>query len=163
MGIRLASLVLASSPVELYRASADDLPAIIELLVDDPLGRAREAAGAEEAHAYRAAFDAIDRDDAHILVAAKHGAQVVGTMQLSFIPGLSRRGALRAQIESVRVRADFRGQGLGAGLFEWAIAEARERGCALMQLTTDKSRPDAHRFYHRLGFVDSHEGFKLAL
>lgn len=84
-------------------------------------------------------------------------------MQLSFLPGLARRGALRAQIEAVRVRQDYRSRGLGAALFEWAIQEARGRGCALVQLTTDKSRVDAHRFYERLGFVASHEGLKLQL
>ncbi len=84
-------------------------------------------------------------------------------MQLSFLPGLARRGALRAQIEAVRVRDDHRGRGLGAALFQWAIEEARRRQCALVQLTTDKSRADAHRFYERLGFVASHEGLKLRL
>ena len=84
-------------------------------------------------------------------------------MQLSFLPGLARRGALRAQLETVRVHADYRGQGLGAAMFEWAIEESRRRGAALVQLTTDKSRSDAHRFYDRLGFVASHEGFKLHL
>jgi len=84
-------------------------------------------------------------------------------MQLSFLPGLARRGALRAQIEAVRVRDDFRGGGLGAAMLAWAIDEARRRGCALVQLTTDKSRTSAHRFYERLGFVASHEGMKLTL
>ena len=84
-------------------------------------------------------------------------------MQLSFLPGLTRRGALRAHIEAVRVRHDYRSHGLGAGLFEWTIEEARRRNCALVQLTTDKSRADAHRFYERLGFVASHEGLKLEL
>ncbi|WP_051324373.1 GNAT family N-acetyltransferase [Candidatus Solirubrobacter pratensis] len=85
------------------------------------------------------------------------------SFQLSFIPGLARRGALRAQIEAVRVREEYRRQGLGAAMLEWAIGEARRRGCALMQLTTDKTRTDAHRLYERLGFVASHEGLKLAL
>ena len=88
---------------------------------------------------------------------------VVGTLQLSFLPGLSRRGELRAQIEGVRVRADHRGAGVGEALIRWALAEARRRGCGLVQLTTDRSRRDAHRFYERLGFVASHVGFKLAL
>lgn len=94
---------------------------------------------------------------------ATAAGEVVGTMQLSFIPGLSRRGALRAQIEAVRVRGDYRGQGLGRAMFDWAIGEARRRGCALVQLTTDKTRTDAHRFYDGLGFVASHEGLKLEL
>lgn len=84
-------------------------------------------------------------------------------MQLSFVPGLVRRGALRAQIEAVRVRKDRRSSGVGAEMFQLAIDEARRRGCALVQLTTDKSRPDAHRFYERLGFIASHEGLKLEL
>ena len=94
---------------------------------------------------------------------AADGDDVVGTCQLSFLPGLARRGAFRAQIEAVRVRADHRGRGLGEGMIAWAIAEAGRRGCALVQLTTDKARTDAHRFYERLGFVPSHVGFKLYL
>ncbi len=88
---------------------------------------------------------------------------MVGTLQLSFIPGLSRRGALRAQIEAVRVRADQRRSGLGTAMVGWAVDEARRRGCGLVQLTTDRSRQDAHRFYERLGFIASHAGLKLAL
>ena len=84
-------------------------------------------------------------------------------MQLSFLPGLSRQGALRAQVEAVRVRVDQRGRGLGEAMVRWVVEEARRRGCALVQLTTDKSRDDAHRFYERLGFVASHEGMKLTL
>ena len=94
---------------------------------------------------------------------AQAGPQLVATMQLSFIPGLARRGALRAQIEAVRVHEAYRGRGLGAAMMGWAIEEARRRGCGLVQLTTDKSRPDAHRFYQQLGFVASHEGMKLRL
>jgi len=94
---------------------------------------------------------------------AERDGQIVGTLQLSFLPGLARRGALRAQIEAVRVAQGERGSGLGAAMMGWAIEEARRRGCALVQLTTDKSRADAHRFYARLGFVASHEGMKLAL
>jgi GNAT superfamily N-acetyltransferase len=94
---------------------------------------------------------------------AADGAEVVATMQLTFIAGLSRRGALRMQIEAVRVAASQRGRGLGAAMMEWAIERARLRGCAVVQLTTDKSRTDAHRFYQRLGFLASHEGLKLTL
>ncbi|GAA1347353.1 GNAT superfamily N-acetyltransferase [Arthrobacter roseus] len=88
---------------------------------------------------------------------------LAGTMQLSFIPGLARAGALRAQIEAVRVHGQYRSKGLGHAMFQWAIAEARRRGCNLVQLTTDKSRSDAHRFYESLGFIASHEGLKLTL
>jgi GNAT superfamily N-acetyltransferase len=95
-------------------------------------------------------------------VAERHG-EVVGTLQLSLLPGLSRRGALRAQIEGVRVARTARGLGLGPVLMGWAIEEARRRGCVLVQLTSDKARPDAHRFYDRLGFVATHEGYKLPL
>uniref|UniRef100_UPI003216F348 GNAT family N-acetyltransferase n=1 Tax=uncultured Arthrobacter sp. TaxID=114050 RepID=UPI003216F348 len=91
------------------------------------------------------------------------GTRPVATFQLSFLPGLSRRGSWRAQLEAVRVGTELRGQGVGAVLVEWAIDESRRRGCSLMQLTTDKSRSDAHRFYERLGFAASHEGMKLAL
>lgn len=94
---------------------------------------------------------------------AEAGGDIVATLQVSFIPGLARRGTLRAQIEAVRVAGRFRGQGLGRAVFGWAIAEARRRGCSLVQLTSDKSRTDARRFYERLGFVASHEGLKLAL
>src|SRR5215217_3218946 len=104
----------------------------------------------------------MDADPAQLLVVVTDAADaVVATLQLTFIPGLARRGALRAQIEAVRVRADLRGRGLGQALFAWAIEEASRRGCALVQLTTDKRREDAHRFYGRLGFTASHEGFKL--
>jgi GNAT superfamily N-acetyltransferase len=113
--------------------------------------------------AYRQAFATIDRDPAHVLVVAETEGRVVATMQLSFLPGLARRGALRAQIEAVRVHQDYRGGGLGQAMFTWAIGEARRRGCALVQLTTDKYRTGAHRFYQRLGFTASHEGMKLIL
>lgn len=145
------------------RAEAADLPALVALLADDRLGAARESTGEGSASAYAHAFALVDADPAHLLVAVQDGAEVVGTLQLSFLPGLSRRGELRAQIEGVRVRADRRGAGAGEALVAWALAEARRRGCGLVQLTTDRSRHDAHRFYERLGFVASHVGYKLAL
>lgn len=144
------------------RAVAADIPFLVALLADDPLGAAREAGGQDRA-AYERAFAAVDADPAHLLVVLQAGEDVVGTLQLSFLPGLSRRGALRAQIEGVRVRADRRGAGLGEALLRWAVAEARRRSCWLVQLTSDRSRADAHRFYERLGFVASHVGFKLEL
>jgi GNAT superfamily N-acetyltransferase len=146
--------------VTMRPAEAGDLPAILRLLADDPLGKNREAA--VEAP-YQAAFAAIAADPNHEMVVAELDGQVVGCFQLSFIPGLSRRGAWRAQIESVRIDSALRGRGAGRTMMEWAIAQARTRGCALVQLTTDKRRPDAHRFYARLGFVASHEGMKLEL
>ncbi|HEX2771055.1 MAG TPA: GNAT family N-acetyltransferase [Micromonosporaceae bacterium] len=144
-------------------ARRTDVPAIVALLADDPLGGGREAVGEDVDAAYWRAFDAIDADERNALIVADHDGEVVGTIQLTFIPGLSRHGAERAQIEGVRVRADQRGSGLGRQMIEWAIDQARERGCRLVQLTTDKSRTDAHRFYASLGFVASHEGMKISL
>ncbi|RBY90441.1 GNAT family N-acetyltransferase [Blastococcus sp. TBT05-19] len=141
-------------------ATADDLPAVVALLADDPLGQGREHAGDP---AYRAAFDRIDADPAHLLAVAADGDDVVGTLQLSVLPGLSRAGALRGQIEGVRVRRDRRAQGLGDALVRWAVEESRRQGCALVQLTTDLTRADAHRFYERLGFVHTHAGYKRGL
>jgi GNAT superfamily N-acetyltransferase len=161
----LAVLTVGASQITMRRASRADVSRIVELLADDPLGGAREVsgAGAGDLEPYLRGFAIIDADPGELLVVAEDKEEVVGTMQLSFIPGLSRRGALRAQIEAVRVRRDFRDQGLGHAMFEWAIAEARNKGCSLVQLTSDKSRTGAHRFYERLGFVASHEGMKLTL
>jgi ADP-ribose pyrophosphatase YjhB (NUDIX family) len=147
--------------VALRRARPGDLEAIVRLIADDQLGATREDPG--DLAAYQRAFAAIDRDPAQLLVVAEADGQVVGTFQLSFIPGLARAGALRAQVEAVRVAASHRGQRLGEAMMRWAVDEARRRGCALVQLTSDKSRGRAHRFYERLGFVASHEGFKLDL
>jgi len=160
----LATLDTGGSAVVLRRARAGDVPAIVGLLAADQLGATRDGiADDADRQAYRRAFEAIDRDPAHVLVVADAGGRVVGTMQLSYLPGLARRGALRAQIEAVRVHEDYRGGGLGRAMVTWAIGEARQRGCALVQLTSDKSRADAHRFYERLGFTASHEGMKLIL
>jgi len=156
----LASWTIESRTFTLRRAVVADVPEIVELLAADQLGAARD--GGDLAVYYRA-FEAIDADPAQLLVVLDSPDAVVGTMQLTFIPGMARRGGLRAQIEAVRVHEAGRSQGLGGRMFDWAIAEARRRGCSLVQLTTDKSRADAHRFYDRLGFVASHEGFKLHL
>ncbi|MGY1650791.1 N-acetyltransferase family protein [Geodermatophilus sp. SYSU D01119] len=144
----------------LRRAVAADLPAVVALLTDDVLGAGREST---DPAPYERAFAAVDADHAHLLVVADGGGTVVGTLQLSFLPGLSRGGALRAQVEGVRVAAAARGQGLGEAMLRWCAAEARRRGAALLQLTTDVRRPDARRFYERLGFEASHVGMKLAL
>ncbi len=133
------------------------------LLADDPLGQGREAAGAAPHPAYAAAFAAIDADPNQVLAAAEEDGRVVGCLQLTFIPGLTRTGMWRGQIEGVRIAADRRGSGLGRRLFDWAIGQCRARGCGLVQLTTDKARPEARRFYESLGFTASHEGMKLAL
>lgn len=145
------------------RATEADLPAIVSMLADDGLGAGREDASLPLAPAYLAAFAAISSDPNQFLAVAELDSAVVGTLQLSFIPGLSHKGAWRGQIESVRVASSQRGTGLGQRIFAWAIAECRAHGCRMVQLTTDKSRDDAHRFYARLGFVASHEGFKLKL
>ncbi|GIJ58026.1 N-acetyltransferase [Virgisporangium aurantiacum] len=147
--------------VVLRRAEREDLPRLLELLAADQLGARRERT--DDLSPYEAAFAAIDADPAQLLVVAADGDRVVGTFQLTFIPGLARRGALRAQLEAVRVAAEYRNRGLGAAMMRWAIDEARSRGCALVQLTSDRTREDAHRFYERLGFVASHEGFKLQM
>ncbi|RZU74211.1 L-amino acid N-acyltransferase YncA [Micromonospora kangleipakensis] len=138
-----------------------DLPAIIALLADDVLGKARDFTEVDDA--YEKAFADIDADPRNHLVVADAGGELVGCMQITYIPGLGRHGAERSLIESVRVRSDLRGRGLGREMMAWAIDQARQRGCALVQLTTDKTRADAHRFYRNLGFVASHEGMKLAL
>jgi GNAT superfamily N-acetyltransferase len=158
----LGELSVGGTTVRLRRAVADDVPDLVALLTDDDLGRAREDPQAGLAP-YLRAFALVDADPAHLLVVALADEQVVGTLQLSVLPGLSRRGALRAQLEAVRVARGSRGTGLGGAMVGWAVEEARRRGCALVQLTTDKSRTDAHRFYARLGFVASHEGMKLDL
>lgn len=149
--------------VSFRRATITDLPAILELLADDDLGRQRERIGPPPSPNYEKAFHAIDRDANQLLAVADQDGAVVGCLQLTFIPGLSRVGVWRGQIESVRVASTRRGTGLGRQLFEWAIEECRQRGCGLVQLTTDKTRPDALRFYRSLGFVASHEGLKLEL
>ncbi|MEV7987235.1 GNAT family N-acetyltransferase [Micromonospora sp. NPDC085948] len=138
-----------------------DLPGVIALLADDVLGKARDFTEVDEA--YERAFAAIDADPRNQLIVAEQAGDLVGCLQITYIPGLGRHGSERSLIESVRVRSDRRGQGLGRGLMTWAVDQARQRGCALVQLTTDKTRADAHRFYLGLGFVASHEGMKLAL
>lgn len=146
------------------KAHSGDLPAIVALLADDPLGAAREIATGRTDRAYLDAFAAIDADSNQLLaVAVDDDDRVIGCLQLSFIPGLSRTGMWRGQIESVRIAANHRGSGLGAAMIEWAVEQARARGCGLVQLTSDKRRPDAIRFYDKLGFVASHEGLKLDL
>jgi GNAT superfamily N-acetyltransferase len=144
-------------------AGRADVPAIVALIADDQLGAVRETVGEEVDAAYWRAFEAIDADPNNELVVAEADGEVVGTCQLTFTPSLSRRGGLRMTVEAVRVRADQRGRGTGAAMMTWALGRAREHGCTLVQLTTDKRRTDAQRFYARLGFTASHEGMKLHL
>jgi GNAT superfamily N-acetyltransferase len=145
------------------RARADDVPDIVRLLADDPLGATRERYESPLPESYARAFRAIEQDANNELVVACRGERVVGVLQLTYIPSLTYQGGWRALIEGVRVDSGERSQGLGKTLFEWAIARARERACHMVQLTTDKARPDAKRFYESLGFVASHEGLKLHL
>lgn len=151
------------SDIAFRRAREQDLPHIVALLADDPLGSTRDDASLPLDAGYTAAFDALCRDSNQLMAVAERDGDVVGCLQLSFIPGLTRKGAWRGQIEGVRIAASSRGKGLGRKFFEWAIAECRARGCALVQLSTDVTRPDAKRFYESLGFEASHVGLKLLL
>jgi GNAT superfamily N-acetyltransferase len=151
------------SPITFRKATRDDLGAIISLLADDEFGCTRERVETPPADCYVKAFEAISADpNQQVVVATQEGA-VVGTMQLTFLPGLSRQGQWRGQIEAVRIAAGLRGAGAGRQMIQWAIEQCRARGCGLVQLTSDKNRHDAHRFYDNLGFVASHEGYKLTL
>ena len=149
------------SPLVIRPATRDDVAAIVALLADDPLGAARE--DLDDSATYDAAYDRVVADRGQHLVVAERDGAVVGTLQLSIIPGLSRRGATRSIIEGVRIARDERGSGLGTELVTWAVDESRRLGCTLVQLTSDASRTDARRFYERLGFTASHVGFKLQL
>ncbi|MBO0661142.1 GNAT family N-acetyltransferase [Jiella sp. MQZ9-1] len=144
-------------------ATEADLPAIVALLVDDIRGRGRDDASLPLDPVYGDAFAAIDADPNQRLIVALKDGETVGTLQLSFLPGLGHRGAWRGQIEAVRVASRLRGGGFGSQMIAWAIEACRERGCKLVQLTSDAGRLDAHRFYTRLGFAQSHLGFKRVL
>ena len=143
------------------KASQQDLESIIQLLADDKLGAKRENYVLPLPQAYRDAFQAIIQDPNQELMVLSTDERVIGTFQMTFIPYLTYQGRWRAQIEAVRIHKNFRGEGLGQKIFQWAIARAKERGVHLLQLTTDKQRPEAKRFYEKLGFVASHEGMKL--
>ncbi|MFC9286265.1 GNAT family N-acetyltransferase [Streptomyces sp. NPDC057052] len=147
--------------LEIRAAVAEDIPAIVGMLADDPLGARRESP--DDLTSYLSALERISADANQRLVVAVREGRVVGTLQLTIVPGLSRRGATRSIIEGVRVHADERGGGLGTRFIEWAIEESRRENCRLVQLTSDSTRTDAHRFYERLGFEASHVGFKLQL
>jgi ribosomal protein S18 acetylase RimI-like enzyme len=147
-------------------AERADLIAVVGMLADDDIGARRESFDPDEtepAGAYRRAYEAIDANHDELLVVGCIGDEVVATLQLTLLHHLSHRGAIRAQIESVRVARSFRGRGIGHQLMEWALTRARERGARVAQLSTDKSRVDAHRFYETLGFRATHEGMKLPL
>ncbi|MER5749448.1 GNAT family N-acetyltransferase [Streptomyces sp. NPDC002088] len=147
--------------LEIRPATTDDIPAIVAMLADDPLGAQRESP--DDLTPYLAALERLSADpNQHLVVAVREG-RVIGTLQLTVVHGLSRKGAARSIIEGVRIHADERGSGLGTQLIEWAVDESRRQACQLVQLTSDNSRTDAHRFYERLGFTASHVGFKLQL
>ncbi|WP_344095985.1 GNAT family N-acetyltransferase [Nocardiopsis tropica] len=143
------------------RARAEDVAAIVALLADDVLGSQRE--DPDDHASYLAAFEVIDADPHQFLAVARRDGRVLATLQLTILPGLSHRGATRAQVEGVRVHADERGSGLGSEMMAWAEAEARGRGAEMLQLTSDSARGDAHRFYVGLGYAASHVGFKKRL
>jgi ribosomal protein S18 acetylase RimI-like enzyme len=152
-----------SDAITIRAARRNDVPAIVALLADDPLGRTRETDTDPLPDTYWQAFDDIAAQSGNVVLVAERAGTVVGCLQLTMIPGLSRGGMKRGLVEAVRVRSDCRGAGLGERLIRHAIDLAREAGCGLVELTSDHSRVDAHRFYQRLGFAASHVGFKLAL
>jgi len=147
--------------LEIRPVTTEDVPAVVGMLADDPLGAQRESP--DDLTPYYTALDRLAADpNQHVVVAVREG-HVVGTLQLTIVPGLSRKGATRSIIEGVRVHAAERGSGLGTQLIEWAIDTSRRENCQLVQLTSDITRTEAHRFYERLGFTPSHVGFKLQL
>ena len=146
------------------KANREDIPFIIELLANDELGKLREDYNDPLPTKYYEAFDNINNDpNQELIVAEDQNNEIIATLQLSFIQYLTHQGGVRAQIEAVRTRQDQRGKGIGTKLFTWAINRAKEKGAHIVQLTTDKKRPDALKFYERLGFSASHEGMKLHL
>lgn len=148
---------------EMRLARRKDVEAIRDLLADDGLGKVREDLSKQGLDKYLSAFEAIDADLRNELWVAELDGTVVGTWQVTYIPYLSRGGNTRCLIEAVRTRSDLRGRGVGKAMMQFALSQARKRGCVMAQLTTDKTRKDAHRFYARLGFEASHEGMKIAL
>lgn len=150
-----------ASELTIRPATEADLPAVVAMLADDPLGATRESP--EDLTPYRTALKHLSEDPNQHVVVAVRADRVVGTLQLTIVRGLSHKGATRSIIEGVRVHADERGSGLGTLFIEWAVEQSRTEGCSLVQLTSDATRTDAHRFYERLGFTASHVGFKLAL
>ncbi|MHC8515850.1 N-acetyltransferase family protein [Sporosarcina sp. ITBMC105] len=149
--------------VEFRLAIEQDLERIVEMLADDKLGATREQFELPLPDVYREAFRAIEADPNIELVVACLGNNVIGVQQITFTPHLTRQGGWRATIEGVRTYSSVRGKGMGTELIKWAIQRAKDRGCHLIQLTTDKERKDAIRFYERLGFQASHEGMKMTL
>lgn len=150
--------------MQIHLVTKSDLPSIVKMLVNDKLGKLRENYQDPLPKAYYDAFDRILKDANQELYTAKNEAlECIATFQLSFIPYLTYQGGIRCQVENVRVHDDYTGKGIGRQIFEWIIERAREKGAHVIQLTSDKQRPDAIRFYERLGFKATHEGMKLHL
>ena len=149
--------------IEIRDANLEDLPFIVGLIDSDTISTSRDPARASNLADQRAGFDAINADRNHRLLVVELGGQRIGSFQLSFIPGVSRQGVWRGQIEAVRIAPEHQGRGYGSEMMNWAVEQCREHGCGLVQLTSDTARADAHRFYLSLGFKPSHTGFKLKL
>ena len=149
--------------LDFRNATIDDLETIVQMLADDPLGAQRERFEDPLLPSYLKAFKCISTDPNNELVVVTTDNQIAGFLQITFIPYLTYQGRWRALVEGVRVKKKYRGQGIGKSMFQWAIARAKAKNCHLFQLTTDKQRPDAIKFYKALGFVASHEGMKLYL
>ena len=145
------------------QARTSDLALLIDMLANDELGKQREDVRIPINPNYVAAIEAITRDPNNTLIVAESGARLLGMMQLTFIPYLTHVGSWRCLIEAVRVHESYRGKGVGESMFDYAIDLARKKGCTLVQLTSDKQRPDALRFYQKIGFNATHEGFKMTL
>ena len=155
---------MIASSIKIRPAVEGDIPEIVRMLADDPLGSQRERSSDPLPVSYYAAFEAIQQDSNNELVVGEtEDGRIIAALQLTFTPYITHQGGWRATIEGVRVDRQFRGSGLGRDLFAWAIRRAQDRGCHLVQLTTDKERPEALRFYESLGFTASHEGMKLKL
>lgn len=144
------------------KATKNDVAKIVEMIADDALGKTRENYQTPLPTEYLVAFENINADrNQELIVVENENSEIIGTLQLSFIQYLTYRGGIRAQIEAVRIRKDKRGLGIGKTMFEWAINRAKERNSHLLQLTTDKKRPKAIKFYEDLGFTATHEGMKM--
>ena len=154
---------MTEKALEFREAALGDVLPIVRLLADDPLGALRENPNEPLEVGYIEAFEAIEKDPNNELIAVWQEGQLVGCLQITFIPYLTHKGSWRALIEGVRIHKDCRSQGLGQKMFEYAIQRAKDRGCSIAQLTTDKTRPDALRFYESLGFEATHEGMKMKL
>lgn len=152
-----------NTDIQIRNAKTGDVSIIVGLLADDPLGAKRERFESPLPLRYNEAFASINEDPNNELVVATFDDRIMGVLQLTFIPSLTYQGGWRAQIEGVRVASDFRSKGVGQEMIQWVIKRARERNCHMIQLTTDKERPNALRFYENLGFKATHEGMKFCL